>query len=64
MNKKINRCIEIVKNEEELDGEMPDSLYNKFQNLNKSQLTESLRALIKLTKNNIIRNIEKEFSEK
>lgn len=64
----INKVIEIVESEEELDGEMPDEIFENISymvyNKDKENLAEMLRVLVRQTKKNIIKNIKKEFGMK
>ena len=64
----INKVIEIVESEEELDGEMPDEIFETISymvyNKDKENLAEMIRVLVRQTKNSIIENIKKEFKDK
>lgn len=53
-------CIEIVREEPELPGEMPDDIFDKFKNAsNKEEMKKLLVKLVQLTKSNIINRINK-----
>lgn len=55
------RCIEAVNDEEEFSGDMPNSLWNKIQemNMSKEDYTWFIRRVVRLTKQNILERINK-----
>ena len=61
----INKVITVIESEEELDGEMPDEIFDSIlymaYNKDKDNLAEMLRILVRQTKTSIIENIKKEF---